>query len=93
MFRLIVVVFFLSLIIGTYVTGNVVANWAACLVALALLVRARRRTGERPSPAVQADPQSSPASSMPRVADLRSPIPAPRSSASVQTRAAQRRWR
>jgi hypothetical protein len=45
MFRLIVVVFFLSLIIGTYVTGNVVANWAACLVALALLVGARRRTG------------------------------------------------
>jgi len=93
MFRLIVVVFFLSLIIGTYVTGNVVANWAACLVALALLVRARRRTGERPAPAVQADPQSSPPSAMPRVADLRSPIPAPRSSAPVQTRAAQRRWR
>ena len=93
MFRLIVVVFFLSLIIGTYVTGNVVANWVACLAALALLVRARRRTGERPCPAVQADPQSSPPSAMPRVADLRSPIPAPRSSASVQTRAAQRRWR
>ena len=93
MFRLIVVVFFLSLIIGTYVTGNLVANWIACLAALALLVRARRRAGERPSPAVHADQQSSPPSAMPRVADLRSPIPAPRAIASVQTRAAHRRWR
>ena len=81
MFRLIVVVFFLSLIIGTYVTGNVVANWAACLVALALLVRARRRTGERPSPAAQADPQSSPPSTMPEslTCGHRLPVPALRS--------------
>ncbi len=93
MFRLIVVVFFLSLIIGTYVTGNLVANWVACLTALALLVRGRRRAGERPPPAIHADQQSSPPSATPRVADLRSPIPAPRTSASVQARAAQRRWR
>jgi len=92
MFRLIVVVFFLSLIIGTYVTGNLVANWVACLTALALLVRGRRRAGDRPSPAIHADQQSSP-SATPRVADVRSPIPAPRTSGSIQARAAQRRWR
>ena len=93
MFQLIVVVFFLSLIIGTYVTGNLVANWAACLAALALLVRARRRARERPSPAVDADQQASPASAMPRGAALRSSIPRPRTGASAQTPAAQRRWR
>jgi hypothetical protein len=93
MFRLIVVVFFLSLIIGTYVTGNLVANWIACLAALALLVRARRRGGERPSAAVHADQQSSPPSPMPRVSEPRSPIPAPRTNASVQTQAVGRRWR
>jgi hypothetical protein len=43
MIRLLVVLFWVSLIVGTYVTGNVVGNWVVCLLALFFFVRSRRR--------------------------------------------------
>jgi hypothetical protein len=33
MVRLLIVLFWVSLIVGTYVTGNVLGNWVACLLA------------------------------------------------------------
>ena len=43
MVRVLVVLFWLGLIVGTYATGNVLGNWVVCLLALVFLVRARRR--------------------------------------------------
>jgi hypothetical protein len=42
MVRVIVVLFWVGLIVGTYATGNVLGNWIVCLLALIFLVRARR---------------------------------------------------
>jgi hypothetical protein len=43
MLRFLLVLFWISLIVGTYVTGNVVGNWIVCLLGLAVLVRSRRK--------------------------------------------------
>jgi hypothetical protein len=52
MVRLLIVLFWFSLIIGTYVTGNVLGNWVVCLLALFFLVRSRRgREATAPLPA------------------------------------------
>ena len=51
MVRLLIVLFWLSLIVGTCVAGNVVGNWVVCLLALAFFIRSRRRrtaTGSQP---------------------------------------------
>jgi hypothetical protein len=50
MVRLLIVLFWVSLIVGTYVTGNVLGNWVACLLALFFFVRSRRRR-DRQAPA------------------------------------------
>ena len=50
MLRIVVVLFWLSLIIGTYVTGNVLGNWVVCLLALFFFVRSRRRRHAAASP-------------------------------------------
>ena len=55
MFRIIVVVVFVALIIGTYVTRNAVANWIVCLTALGLLIRARRHAPAPPSASAHPD--------------------------------------
>jgi hypothetical protein len=44
MFWLLAIVFWFSLLFGTYVTGNGIGNWIA-LVALVLMIRARLRAG------------------------------------------------
>jgi hypothetical protein len=41
--RALFVLIWISLVIGTYVTGNVLANWAVCLFGLYLFIRSRRR--------------------------------------------------
>jgi hypothetical protein len=41
--RALFVLIWISLVIGTYVTGNVLANWAVCLCGLYLFIRSRRR--------------------------------------------------
>jgi hypothetical protein len=43
MVRVLVVLFWLGLIVGTYATGNVLGNWVVCLLALFFFIRARRR--------------------------------------------------
>ena len=43
MVRLLIVLFWISLIVGTYVTGNVLGNWVVCLLALFFFIRSRRR--------------------------------------------------
>ncbi len=43
MFVALVVLLWISLIIGTYATGNVAANWLVCLLGAILLIRWRRR--------------------------------------------------
>ena len=55
MVRLLIVLFWLSLIVGTYVTGNVLGNWVVCLLALFFFVRSRRhREATVPVPRVSA---------------------------------------
>ena len=53
MVRLLIVLFWVSLIVGTYVTGNVLGNWVVCLLALFFFIRSRRRrpgsTGDTPA--------------------------------------------
>ena len=44
MVRLLIVLFWISLIVGTYVTGNVLGNWVVCLLALFFFIRSRRRS-------------------------------------------------
>ena len=46
MVRVLVVLFWLGLIVGTYATGNVLGNWVVCLLAL-FFIRARRRRRPR----------------------------------------------
>jgi hypothetical protein len=55
--RALCVLIWISLVIGTYVTGNVLANWAVCLFGLYLFIRSRRR---RHSPLVTSGPDGMP---------------------------------
>jgi len=95
MVRLLVVLFWLSVIVGTYVTGNVVGNWVVCLLALFFFVRSRRRRephlaeSER-APSTGSVTRQSPAKtvSASSSAPLRPQAPHP-----VRTPAARRRWR
>lgn len=48
MLRFLIVLFWISLIVGTYATGNVAGNWIVCLVGLLLLVRSRRKRSVAP---------------------------------------------
>ena len=50
MVRLLIVLFWVSLIVGTYVTGNVLGNWVVCLLALFFFIRARRRRERHNTP-------------------------------------------
>src|SRR5579859_1637168 len=43
MFTAFIVLLWISLVIGTYATGNVVANWLVCLLGVILFIRRRRR--------------------------------------------------
>ena len=47
MARALVTVIWISLIVGTYVAGNVVGNWLVCLLGLYLLIRYRQRRASR----------------------------------------------
>jgi hypothetical protein len=60
-FRILIVLFWVSLIVGTYVTGNVLGNWVVCLLALFFFVRSRRRH----EPLRPADPSRSPLTGAP----------------------------
>jgi predicted membrane protein len=51
MVRLLIVLFWISLIVGTYVTGNVLGNWVVCLLALFFFIRSRRRRDRYDTPA------------------------------------------
>ena len=51
MVRLLIVLFWISLIVGTYVTGNVLGNWVVCLLALVFFIRSRRRRDRHNTPA------------------------------------------
>ena len=51
MVRLLIVLFWISLIVGTYVTGNVLGNWVVCLLALFFFIRSRRRRERHDAPA------------------------------------------
>ena len=51
MVRLLIVLFWISLIVGTYVTGNVLGNWVVCLLALFFFIRSRRRRERDDAPA------------------------------------------
>ena len=51
MVRLLIVLFWISLIVGTYVTGNVLGNWVVCLLALFFFIRSRRRSARHDTPA------------------------------------------
>jgi hypothetical protein len=51
MVRLLIVLFWISMIVGTYVTGNVLGNWVVCLLALFFLIRSRRRSERHDTPA------------------------------------------
>jgi hypothetical protein len=94
MVRLLIVLFWLSLIVGTYITGNVLGNWVVCLLALFLVVRSRRRRE------ATAPPPHPPASGLSASGSLASPPVSPRTatpqSAPVhhpaRPRAEQRRW-
>ena len=48
MLRFLIVLFWISLIVGTYAAGNVVGNWIVCLVGLLLLVRSRQKRPAAP---------------------------------------------
>ena len=91
MIRLLIVLFWLTLIVGTCVAGNVVGNWIVCLLALFFFVRSRRRREPRGTlsdgaPATQfftrrssAGPLSSHAGvPLPPVAQDRGPVQSPR---------------
>ena len=43
MIRVLVALFWIGLIVGTYATGNVVGNWLVCLLGLFFFIRSRRR--------------------------------------------------
>ena len=47
MIRVLIVLFWLSLIVGTYVAGNVLGNWVVCLLALFFVLRSRSRRASR----------------------------------------------
>lgn len=49
MVRMLVVLLWLSLVIGTYVTGNVLGNWLVCLLGLYVFIRSRRRQSSPPT--------------------------------------------
>ncbi len=89
MVRLLVVLFWISLIVGTYVTGNVLGNWVVCLLALFFFIRSRHRQ-RQDTPAEIAQPNDAGAK--------RSP-PGPLSSSAsraqhgAQPHAPRRRWR
>ena len=51
MVRLLIVLFWISLIVGTYVTGNVLGNWVVCLLALFFFIRSRRHRDRHDTPA------------------------------------------
>lgn len=42
MLRAVIVLMWISLLVGTYVTGNVVGNWLVCLLGIYLFIRSRR---------------------------------------------------
>jgi hypothetical protein len=50
MIRVLVALFWIALIVGTYATGNVVENWLVCLLGLFLFIRSRRRRQPAPEP-------------------------------------------
>ncbi len=50
MVRLLIVLFWISLIVGTYVTGNVLGNWVVCLLALFFCILSRRRRERHDTP-------------------------------------------
>lgn len=85
MLRVLVVLLWISLVIGTYVTGNVVGNWLVCLLGLYVFIRSRRR---RSSPATSTGPSVLPARGSRPVPALTSESPHP---AGEQRRS--RRWR
>jgi hypothetical protein len=85
MVRMLVVLLWISLVIGTYVSGNVVGNWLVCLLGLYVFIRSRRRQSSLPPTA------TGPSVLPPRAAR---PVPAatagsPHTSADQQ----RRRWR
>ena len=89
MVRLLIVLFWVSLIVGTYVTGNVLGNWVVCLLALFFFIRSRRRhSQDTPAEIAQAND-----------AGVRRSSPGPLSSSvsgaqhGVQLHAPRRRWR
>jgi len=88
MVRLLIVLFWVSLIVGTYVTGNVLGNWVVCLLALFFFIRSRRRQRQdTPAETVQANsggPKSSPT-------PLSSSVS--RAQHDAQPHAPRRRWR
>ena len=47
MVRMLVVLLWISLVIGTYVTGNVLGNWLVCLLGLYTFIRSRPRSPRR----------------------------------------------
>jgi hypothetical protein len=89
MVRLLSVLFWVSLIVGTYVTGNVLGNWGVCLLALFFFIRSRRRQRQdMPAETSQAND-----------AGVRRSSPGPLSSSVSRTQlggqshAPRRRWR
>ncbi len=94
MVRVLIVLFWLCLIVGTYVTGNVLGNWVVCLLALFFFIRSRRQKRDVPTPPV------GPASTArPQPGSLTAATPgSPRGNAVAPSRPSQvvpahRRWR
>jgi hypothetical protein len=50
MIRVLIALFWIGLIIGTYATGNVVGNWLVCLLGMFFFIRSRRRRQPAPEP-------------------------------------------
>src|SRR4051794_11696245 len=98
MFRVLVALFWVSLIIGTLVAHSVVANWAVTLAALYFTARwwsSRRRVARTSATAARPDPMGIPAAP----AQTRS-APGPSTASPVRSRwtidrvhSAQRPWR
>jgi hypothetical protein len=90
MLRFLIVLFWISLIVGTYATGNVVGNWIVCLLGLLLLVRSRRK---RPTPQTLQPTRSATVSDVVTGRPLAGRHPAPLTAGNRLEHRPRRRWR
>ncbi len=94
MVRVLIVLFWVCLIVGTYVTGNVLGNWVVCLLALFFFIRSRRQKRN-----ALTQPVGPPSAARPQPGSLTAAAPGTPPGSTVaprrpsQVASAHRRWR